>query len=534
MPDTAGSEGATGADRTATSRHPTRRRWRRGFRIAVSTLSVLVLISVGGSYAFLVTRYSQVKKLTIHDLTASAPSRPMNILLVGNNSRCALNGTQTRAFGTCSQVGGGRSDVVMVLHLNPATQTASLMSIPRDLWMPIPGTDSEQRIDYELNFGPQRLVQTVQDDLGISINHYVELNFDSFQAVVNALGGVDMYFPVPVRDYYSGLDVQQPGCVHLDGFQSLALVRARHMYYKENGAWLYDGTGDLGRIIRDHLFLRVLFRTVVSKGLGNPLTADAVLSAMVKQIQVDSGLTFNTMLSLVNRYRSVNPNSIPAQTMPVVIDPTNYVYNGVSYGDIVLPAAPFDSQTISTLLGRTTPLGSALVPAGISVSVVDASGQPGTGAKVAAGLQQLGYQVSRGPRQALPVTPGETAETVVRYAPGHRQQAERVLENLNGVAILGEAPTGSADVEVVTGTNVAVVATPAPTGAVKTPAATPTGAPSTAATTPATSGTPSTTSTGAVAPSSDVPLPSPATLNQPAVPSFDPRGCPAGAIVRNP
>lgn len=532
MPETAASEGAAGANRAEASHRPTRRRWRRRFRVAVSTLSVLVLIGVGGSYAFLVTRYSQVKKLTIHDLTVSAPSQPMNILLVGDNSRCVLNGTQARSFGTCSEVGGGRSDVVMVLHLNPATQTASLMSIPRDLWMPIPGTDGEQRIDYELNFGPQRLVETVQDDLGISINHYVELNFDSFQAVVNALGGVDMYFPVPVRDYYSGLDVQQTGCVHLDGFQSLALVRARHMYYKENGTWLYDGTGDLGRIIRDHLFLRVLFRTVVSKGLGNPLTADAVLSAMVKQIQVDSGLTFNTVLSLVNRYRSVNPDSIPAQTMPVVIDPTNYLYSGVGYGDIVLPAAPFDSQTISTLLGRTTPLGSALSPAGISVTVVDASGQPGTGAKVAAGLRQLGYQVSRGPDQASPVTAGETSETVVRYAPGHRQQAERVLENLNGVAILGEAPTGSADVEVVAGTNVAVVATPAPTRPVTTPA-TPTASPSTAASTPAASGTPSTTATGAVAPSSDVPLPSPATLNQPAVPAFDPRACPAGAIVRN-
>jgi len=78
-------------------------------------------------------------------------------------------------------------------------------------------------------------VAAVQEDLGIPINHYVELNFDTFANVVNALGGVKMYFPEPVYDAYSGLNVQTPGCLTLNGFQALQVVRARHLQYKAPG-----------------------------------------------------------------------------------------------------------------------------------------------------------------------------------------------------------------------------------------------------------------------------------------------------------
>ena len=60
----------------------------------------------------------------------------------------------------------------------------------------------------------------------------MELNFDSFQGVVNALGGIKMYFPEPVFDAYSGLNVPTAGCRQLNGFQALEVVRARHLVYK--------------------------------------------------------------------------------------------------------------------------------------------------------------------------------------------------------------------------------------------------------------------------------------------------------------
>ena len=95
----------------------------------------------------------------------------------------------------------------------------------------------------------------IQDDFGIPIQHYVELNFDSFANVVTALGGITMYFPEPVYDAYSGLDVRTTGCRHLDGVEALQVVRARHLQYRPPGntsttpsTWPQENQSDLARI----------------------------------------------------------------------------------------------------------------------------------------------------------------------------------------------------------------------------------------------------------------------------------------------
>ena len=127
------------------------------------------------------------------------------------------------------------SDVVMILHLDPNKKTAAILSIPRDLFVPNARATGANKIDAALVEGPQQLVSAIEEDFGIPIHHYVELNFDSFQGVVNALGGIKMYFPEPVFDAYSGLNVPTPGCHHLNGFQALEVVRARHLQYKGPG-----------------------------------------------------------------------------------------------------------------------------------------------------------------------------------------------------------------------------------------------------------------------------------------------------------
>ena len=154
--------------------------------------------------------------------TTGADAGTENILLVGSTDRCALQ-VQTAAYGLCSDgVNGVNSDVVMILHLDPSTQSLSILSIPRDLFVPNARADGANKIDAALYEGPSQLVTAINDDLGIPIQHYVVLNFDTFANVVNALGGVKMYFPEPVYDAYSGLHVTTPGCVELDGFHALA------------------------------------------------------------------------------------------------------------------------------------------------------------------------------------------------------------------------------------------------------------------------------------------------------------------------
>ncbi|MHB1485995.1 MAG: LCP family protein, partial [Acidimicrobiales bacterium] len=368
--------------------------WRlRRVLVGANIFVALCLIAGAAGYAYVTYRNDQVKRIGVAGLSGERGDQPINILLVGDNCRNCLNGSQAKAFGTGSQVGGGRSDVTMVLHLDPKTHAARLLSIPRDLFLPIPGSAKANRIDANLNQGPQALVSAVQDDLGIPINHFVELNFDSFQGVVNALGGIQMYFPLPLRDAYSALNITHAGCQSLNGFQALAVVRARHLYYEQNGRWLYDPTGDLGRIARDHEFLRILAAEVLHKGISNPLTANSIISTIAPQIQVDSGFSLAKMLTLVRQFRHIDPNAVPTYTLPVVVDPNSYYYRGADYGDVIFPTQPQDQQVITKFLGSSeaTP---NLAPSGISVQVVNGTGYPRQAELVAIGLGTLGFHAT--------------------------------------------------------------------------------------------------------------------------------------------
>jgi len=416
----------------------------------------LVVLVAAALIGYVEYRNHQITRVEVKGITAVPPSGVENILLVGNNSRCALNGQQASSFGTCSEVGGARSDVTMLLHLDPATHSAAILSVPRDLFVPIPGSAAANRVDDALNSGPERLVETVQEDLGIPVNHFVELNFDSFQGVVNALGGVSMYFPDPVKDSYSGLDITSSGCHYLDGQQALEVVRARHMYYEANGTWNYDGLGDLSRIQRDHEFLKVLAEAVSKKGLGNPLSDNSILGSVAPQLQVDSSLGIGNMLGLVLSFHSVNPASAPTTTVPVVVDPDNYIYNGANYGSIVLPTEPQDEHAIDQFLGVKEPPGSTIAPSAVKISVMNGTGVTGQAASTAAALGALGFDVV-GTGDSTPV--GPVSETTVYYSPGHEAQAEKVLDSLSGSVVMGQGPTqDGAAVTVVTGSQFAVSA----------------------------------------------------------------------------
>lgn len=450
-------------DRAQQRRRSNRRRLRRRvLKVAVIALAVIFVVA-GSAIGYIVYRNNQITRVKVNGITAVPPSGAENILLVGNNSRCALNGQQSTSFGTCSEVGGARSDVTMLVHIDPRTHSASILSIPRDLFVPIPGSKAANRVDDALNSGPERLVQTVQEDLGIPVNHFVELNFDSFQGVVNALGGVSMYFPDPVKDSYSGLNITTPGCQFLNGTQALEVVRARHMYYESGGRWLYDGLGDLSRIQRDHEFLRVLATAVAKKGLGNPLADNSIIGSVAPQIQVDSSLGFGDILGLVLTFHAVNPDAAPTTTLPVLIDPNSYIYDGANYGSVVLPSEPQDQQTIDQFLGVTRPAGSQVAPQSVTVSVMNGTGAADQAATTGQELGALGFNmVGVGDSTSV----GPVSETTVNYSPGHEADAERVLQSISGSVVMGQGPTqDGADVTVVTGSDFSVAPPSAPSGA---------------------------------------------------------------------
>ena len=163
----------------------------------------------------------------------------------------------------------------MVARFDPATKTVTILSIPRDLWVDIPGDVSGisgmNRINAAFDSGPDLLVQTIEQDLGIPINHYMAVDFPGFSGMVNALGGVTMDFPTPVKDAYTGLDVTTTGCQVVNGTAALQLVRSRHLYYMDsNGEWEYDGQSDFSRIQRQDAFFRAVLAKVESPPSPTP------------------------------------------------------------------------------------------------------------------------------------------------------------------------------------------------------------------------------------------------------------------------
>lgn len=449
--------------------------------MAVGLVALCLVVAAAG-LGYTLYRYHQVHKVAVGSLDPSGGSAE-NILLVGDNSRCALQKytsfykANSSHFGSCSSsgqansVGGGRSDVVMILHLDPATHRAALLSLPRDLWLPMPGGHGlELRIDDALNsaetpylhlpFGPTLLVETIEQDLGIPIAHYVELNFYTFEQVVNTLGGVNLDFPTELKDAYSGLRITTTGCQHLTGAEALALVRARHLYYLDNGVWRYDGTGDLGRVKRTHIFLRVLASEVQRRALGNPLTANALLGSILPNLKVDSSFTLADMVRLVLAFHHVSAASVPTATLPVVIDdqPFQDLANPANYqapGEVVFPFQPQDQSVIDQTLGASASTAwRQISPSQVRVSVVNGSGTGGQAAATASALGGLGFDVV-GTGQTTPG--GNPTETVVRYAPGDQPEAEKVLSELSGEAVMAEGgTTDGAQVTVVTGTTYTV------------------------------------------------------------------------------
>jgi LCP family protein required for cell wall assembly len=499
-------------------RKKTRKRTtQRLLRVGV-VVAVVVVVIAGSAIGYVEYRNHQIHRIKVGDLVAQPPSGVENIVLVGSTSRCALK-QQNKAFGLCSEgVTGVNSDVVMILHLDPNNKTAAILSIPRDLFVPNARQDGANKIDAALVEGPQQLVSAIEDDFGIPIHHYVELNFDSFQGVVNALGGIKMYFPEPVFDAYSGLNVPTRGCRTLNGYQALQVVRARHLVYKGPGVtsnnhadWTPDPESDLSRIRRDHEFLRVLAAAVDKRGLGNPVTDNDLLGAVAPQLQVDSSFSLGSMFGIVTTFHGINTQKAPQNTLPVIVlSSLNYYYQGYDYGNVELTSQPNDLQAITSFLGVGTdsdtmtgkPLPS---PGSVTVSVLNGTGQTGQAAQTASALQALGFNtVGQGDSPST----GSLSETTVYYASSsHLAQAEQVLHSLSGAVTLGMGPTANgADVTVVTGSNFSVNAPASKKGTAST---------GTAPAGPSTTASPSTSSLG-----------TPTATSQALAP-FDPRSCTA-------
>jgi LCP family protein required for cell wall assembly len=337
------------------ARRAGKRQWPRRVAIALASLVLLGALAGLGGWLYARWRFDQIHKIHAKHLVrqVTKPGAPFDLLVVGSDSRAFVDNTrEAQAFGSASVQGGQRSDVTMVVRIIPATKQVWVLSIPRDLWVDIPGNvrgvSGMNRINVAFDSGPDLLVQTVEQDLYLPVNHYVAVNFPGFEGMVNALGGITMNFPDDLRDSYSGLQVTQTGCQMVNGAEALALVRSRHLSYRVPGAeWLYDGLSDFSRIQRQDAF----FRAVLDKlnaSITNPLAVNSFLAAAAQNLTIDDTLSEGALFHLATELRGLPPGNLHFETLPT----TSFVTSGGA--DVLRVAQPYAEQMIAAFDARGT------------------------------------------------------------------------------------------------------------------------------------------------------------------------------------
>ena len=264
------------------------------------------------------TKLDDVARVNV--TTADGSAKGGNYLVIGSDTRAFIaNTADKKAFG--GDEGGQRSDTMMVVHVEPNAKRTLVVSFPRDLWVDIPGVGMS-KINAAFNSGPDTVIATMKKNFGIDINHFVEVDFKSFQGIVDAIGSVPVYLPYPARDEKTGLYVPVAGCVSLNGKAALAYARSRGMqYYSLPKARWYkaDAVPDIDRIKRQQEFLRRLVGVAVAQSLDDPVTANDVAGEVLKNLTIDDGLSKSDIFALIDAFRSVNPNDSSAlefETLP--------------------------------------------------------------------------------------------------------------------------------------------------------------------------------------------------------------------------
>ena len=196
----------------------------------------------------------------------------------GPGKNILLLGSDTRSGSEAALVSGSRADTIMLMHIPADGKGVYIISIMRDTWVNIPGYGAA-KINAALNYGGISLqVATVENLVGVKIDHVAEIEFEGFKSLVNAVGGVDVQVPFA---FTSNVWTFTPGVMHMNGSAALTFVRERYSF----------ADGDYQRVRNQRAFLRGLYSTMKAKGaLSNVGSFQSAVESLADYMRVDSGL----------------------------------------------------------------------------------------------------------------------------------------------------------------------------------------------------------------------------------------------------
>jgi LCP family protein required for cell wall assembly len=411
-------------------------RWRL---VALSLSATLALaIAAGGAYGYGVLWWAEdrwdraaIDEGELADIGADSPCDPVcNYLILGSDSRAGLSPEEQAQHGSPETVEGERADTIILVHVDPAREKVVVVHFPRDLWVAIPGTGGEDRINAAFEAGPNRMVGTIEDLTGIELNHYVGVTLAGFEDTVDALGGVRLCVDRPMVDPPSKLDLPRAGCYDMDGETALAFVRARSI----EG----DCIPDFSRISRQQQFLRAVIGKLLSPSTFARLPS--LVRATVANLPHDPWLDLTDLLALTNQLQGIDTGDVDFRAVPGA--------PGWEGDKSVVHIDQRDASLLFRRLREGRPLrqvgrnleDTQLSPANVRVQVIGLSEQKGDRVRTflgGAGFAVLGARPS-------PETVGDDTASVILYRPG-REEAAQVLQRFLPGLEARPAPAGALD-----------------------------------------------------------------------------------------
>jgi|GEM_PF-795591 len=450
---------ATGGDTVGGGgpRRPGGFRWKRFGKVAAIVTLIVGVLAAGTGVA--VWKYVNDKFAETHDKSiatdplppAKPITEPLNILVLGSDRRDVVEGQgELRQFKK-DGLEGQRSDTIMLIHIRRGGAGAVGLSFPRDLRVQIPGKKGFHRINAAYAGGPNMVMDTIRELTGLQIHHYVEVNYASFQRIVNAVGGVNLCVTKSYADAQSGLYISKPGCYDFDGNKALAFVRMRKS----------DPEGDFGRIKRQQLFIRELMQKVKSVGfLADVPRVLRLANAVSDGIVTDKNLSLGLVRSIANKLAGYSQSNVDFRTVPSdnkVIGGTAYVVMREEEAKELFAAIAADAELPE--FGKTD--SSLPGPSDVLLDIRNASNVAGAGRAWADKLKEAGYRIRLIENADKPRT-----RTQIAYVPGAELKAKLLAEVFPEAELVRSVNLGNVvDCVVLIGQDVAAEALASPSPA---------------------------------------------------------------------
>ncbi|QFU88839.1 LCP family protein [Amycolatopsis sp. YIM 10] len=285
-------------------RPPRRRRWSFG-KVLLSLLMVFVVF-LAGVWVYLEFSINRIDALGYEDHPPAGSGT--NWLVVGSDSRAGLDPEDEARLST-GDTAGQRTDTIMVAHIPDNDTPPTLLSLPRDSQVKIPGHGTN-KINAAFSFGgPQLLAKTVEGATGLRIDHYAEIGFGGFANIVDAIGGVEMCLETEMNDSMTGAKLEA-GCQELDGAQALSFVRMRYSSATPRS--------DLDRVANQRKFIGAMVSEMASPGtLLNPFYLFPLLSEAPEALTMDEGDHLHNLVGLAFAMRGISSGGVVTTTVPV-------------------------------------------------------------------------------------------------------------------------------------------------------------------------------------------------------------------------